>query len=229
MVSKQDLADLKWSSPRPVEPGAGRWRLLPLPDPHSVECPPPPANDSEETRAELRELRRLTSQRSNRDIEQILHWSQDEPSPNTHWADLADELVRKYRLSPPAASRVHYYLAAAIYASMIAAWACKWKYLRPRPTDLDLRVDASMIPVPQHPSYPSGHSTTAGAAAEVLRTFFPDDAALIEDLAEESGISRLKAGIHFRSDHTAGLALGEAIAAAIMERARQDGGPASYR
>lgn len=228
MGRTRKLADLKWSSRTPVEPGATTWRTLPMPDPHSFDCPPPPANDADETRAELRELRRMTTHRTPWDIEEIYTWSKREPSPDTHWADLADELATKHRLSPPAAARVQCFLCEAIHAALICAWHHKWRYLRPRPTDLDYRIDTSVIPVPQHPAYPSGHSTVGGAAAAVLKQFFPGDACEIDDLAEESGISRLKAGIHFRSDHTEGLRLGEKIGEAVVERATRDGGPVQY-
>jgi hypothetical protein len=83
--------------------------------------------------------------------------------------------------------------------------------------------------VPQHPAYPSGHSTASGAAATVLSQFFPDEAAPIWALVLDSGFSRLKAGIHYRSDYTAGLDLGRRMALSIQNGMTRDRGPLSFR
>lgn len=216
MGKQQTEKDLVWSSPNPVEPGAVHWTRIDMPPPRHFKVRRPPANDSAETAAELAELRKLTAHRTQADIEQILTWSVREPSPNTHWLAAAEDLCKQFRLSPPAGTRVHCLLADAIYCSMVACWQQKWRYLRPRPTDLDPSIDVSIIPVPQHPAYPSGHSTVGGAAAEVLAALFPSEADRFWQMAEESGIARLKAGIHFRSDHTAGLRLGRKVARAIL-------------
>jgi hypothetical protein len=214
-----------WSGAHPVEPTAGKWRILSLPDPRLLRLPAPPADDSDVTRSELAELITLTHNRTPEDIEQILHWSTNEASPCTHWVAVADELIRLYKVTPPAAARIQSLLNEAIYSSLIAAWANKFVYLRPRPNQLDSMIDVSVIPVPQHPSYPAGHSSVAGAAAKVLKHFFPEEAARFTALAEESGLSRLKAGIHYRSDHTAGLKLGRVVAHRILRRALHDGAP----
>jgi len=57
----------------------------------------------------------------------------------------------------------------------------------------------------------------------VLGYLFPDAAARWADLADEAGRSRLLAGTDYPSDVTAGLELGRAVAAPVIERARQDG------
>jgi membrane-associated phospholipid phosphatase len=139
-----------------------------------------------------------------------------------------DDCCRRYRVSPPAGARLHAALADAVYRAFIACWHEKWRYLRPRPTDLDPTLPTA-VPVPRHPAYPSGHSTCAGAAAAILTQFFPDEAKRWAAMAAESGTARLKMGIHFRSDHTAGLALGKAIGKAVAAAMAQDGGPQQYR
>lgn len=216
---------LVWSSPHPVEPTAGRWRTICPPNPRHLRLPAPPANDSDETRAELAELQAMAQNRTPADIDKILHWSTGEASPCTHWVAVADELIGQYKVSPPAAARVQSLLNEAIYGSLIAAWANKYVYLRPRPTMLDPTLDASVVPVPQHPSYPAGHSSVAGAAAKVLKHFFPHEGDRFNALADNSGLSRLKAGIHYRSDHEAGLKLGRKVAARLLREAADDGAP----
>lgn len=219
---------VRWSSPNPVEPGARDWEVSDPPDPDDFAVPKPPGNGSSETVMELAELRQMTANRTPEDIAEIKRWSVEEPSPNTHWCAIADQVTQQYRLSPPAAARVYCLLNSAIFCAMVAAWHEKWRYLRPRPDQLDPSIDVSVIPVPQHPAYPAGHSTVAGAAKAVLSRLFPAEAARFDALAEESGISRLKAGIHYRSDHTAGLRLGEAVARRCLREAHEDGAPRRY-
>jgi hypothetical protein len=96
---------------------------------------------------------------------------------------------------------------------------------------------------PLHPSYPSGHATVSGACSALLKAFFDEDAVLadpvvashdglslvpyrgaaltvggeIDKLAYNVAIGRNFAGIHYRSDATAGLRLGEDVAIAMMQ------------
>lgn len=199
-----------------------------MPDPRDFTVPPPPGNDSQQVKAELAELRKLTGRRSSTDVEEILFWSAREPSAPSHWERTADQLIRQYQLSIPAGARIHFMLTAAIHCALVACWHEKYHYLRPRPIQLDHGIDVSVIPVPEHPSYPSGHSTAAGAAYRLLRNFFPDERERLKAMAEQSGLSRLKAGIHYRSDHEAGLELGGAVAMALAEEADHDGGTPWY-
>jgi len=109
---------------------------------------------------------------------------------------------------------------------------------RPRPFELDSRVGVlfnheisrygdgdgrrrltpSPSPgTPRHPSYPSGHSTYAGAASELLSWFFPDYREQFNRLADNVGMGRLWAGIHCRSDHLQGMKLGRCVACMVIE------------
>lgn len=103
---------------------------------------------------------------------------------------------------------------------------------------------------PTHPSYPGGHAVTAGSNATILKAYFDGDAEItnpvrpdpedptslttegtpdtltvrgeINKLAANVSYARSWAGIHYRSDTTAGLRVGERVAAAVLsERLRQ--------
>jgi PAP2 superfamily len=96
---------------------------------------------------------------------------------------------------------------------------------------------------PRHPAYPSGHSTYSGAASEILEYFFgtqrtPDDLPYDErlggdpnshlkdefvNLADNIGMGRLWAGIHWRSDHEAGMKLGRTVARMVIEQLQDMG------
>lgn len=86
---------------------------------------------------------------------------------------------------------------------------------------------------PRHPAYPSGHSTYAGAASTILSYFFGNDPtpnALtlglgfstigqeLRNMADNIGMARLWAGIHWRSDHEAGLKLGQVVACLVLRQ-----------
>ncbi len=96
---------------------------------------------------------------------------------------------------------------------------------------------------PLHPAYPAGHAAIAGACATVLKALFQEttvingavtasadglsltpyqDSALtiggeLNKLAWNMIFGRIWAGIHYRSDATAGLALGEEVAIAFLQ------------
>ncbi|HYG64990.1 MAG TPA: vanadium-dependent haloperoxidase [Thermoanaerobaculia bacterium] len=110
---------------------------------------------------------------------------------------------------------------------------------RPRPYEVDYEVDVlfnravnctnsgdgerRLLPdpspgTPRHPSYPSGHSTYAGAASEILSYFFPDYSGELTKLADNTGMGRLWAGIHYRSDHIEGMKLGRCVARLIIRQ-----------
>jgi hypothetical protein len=99
---------------------------------------------------------------------------------------------------------------------------------------------------PTHPAYGAGHATGSGAMATILKAFFDDTAAIENPLqASSDGLSlvaytgadagqmtvggelnklagnialfRDAAGVHWRSDYTESLPLGEAIAIGLLQ------------
>jgi membrane-associated phospholipid phosphatase len=81
----------------------------------------------------------------------------------------------------------------------------------------------TLFPNPNHPTYPSAHAMFDGPYATVLGYLFPRDADYFSAQAQEAGLSRLWAGIHFRSDIEAGLAIGSAVAQKVIADAQNDG------
>jgi membrane-associated phospholipid phosphatase len=141
-------------------------------------------------------------------------------TPPGHWNVIALDLIRGSRVSAREAAQV---LAAANTAqadAFIACWDAKFTYWSERPvTAIRRELDPGYSPyiaTPPFPSCVSGHSTTSGAASEVLARFFPRAARELRRSAEEAAVSRLYGGIHFSSDNEAGLALGKRVAAAAI-------------
>jgi hypothetical protein len=71
-------------------------------------------------------------------------------------------------------------------------------------------------------------AVAAGAASAVLAYLVPNNATFLNDQAELAALSRLHAGVNYRSDITAGLELGRAVAALVIARARGDGSDAVF-
>lgn len=226
-VTVAAVPGMGWTAHDPVEPAAVTWGPVPTPNPQVYLAPPPPANDSPTTRAELEQLQQMARQRTPADLAQISRWSTDEHSVMTNWGKIADLMAGTYRLSPPAGARLHALLADAVYNALIACWRNKYHYLRPRPTMLDPTLTI-VIPVPEHPSYPSGHACVAGAANAVLEQFFPSESAIFAATALDAVLARMKAGIHFLSDMDAGLSLGQQVAQDILAAEAQRGAPMRY-
>src|SRR5262249_8157208 len=133
--------------------------------------------------------------------------------------DLTTQKISEYRLdtNPPRAARVYALVNIAFYDSFIACWDAKDTYLASRPNLLAPAI-VTLVPHPEHPSYPSAHAALSGGQGEVLAYLFPRDAEFIRNFAVESTNSRLWAGIHYRSDLDAGLAMSKQVAGLIIER-----------
>jgi membrane-associated phospholipid phosphatase len=106
---------------------------------------------------------------------------------------------------------------------MVATWEAKYIYNRPAPANADARVRA-YVDIGDVPSYPSEHGAAAAAAAAVLSYLFPnEDTTAFHALARDAGESRIVGGAAYRSDVEAGYAIGRAVAARVISRARTDG------
>lgn len=71
---------------------------------------------------------------------------------------------------------------------------------------------------PRHPAYPSGHSTYSAAAAHYLSRFFPSWRIELTRMADNIGMARLWAGVHWRTDHTFGRRVGTTVADLVIKQ-----------
>jgi membrane-associated phospholipid phosphatase len=211
------------TSTEPVEPKAGTWKTWVLTSGSELRPPAPPANA--DTQAELKQLHALVAQRDATALDQMAFW--DTGAPSYRWSEMLVEEALKNNLPTPLAGRHLAVLHVAIYDAMVAAWDAKYAYNRPRPSEVDPQLQ-TVVATPHSPSYPSEHAVAAGAAATVLTYIFPNIAGVFADKAEEAGRSRLLAGVQYPSDVAAGLALGRAVAARVIERAKTDGTDAQW-
>jgi membrane-associated phospholipid phosphatase len=109
-----------------------------------------------------------------------------------------------------------------LHDAAVGCWDAKYAYFNPRPSQLDTSIK-TCTGVPNFPSFTSGHSTFSGAAATVLSHLFPEHGEYFHTEAEEASVSRLYAGIHYRSDIEVGLTHGKVIGGYAVRRALEDG------
>lgn len=205
-----------------TEPEAGGWMTWVLESGSELRPPAPP--DRGATRSELDALRAMAAERDAAALDQVSYW--DSGAPGYRWNEIAIAQGLKDGITL-AAYRVLALVNVAICDATIAAWNAKYVYNRPRPNAADPTL-TTVVPNPSSPSYPSEHAAAAGAASAVLAYLFPNDAQSFMDKADLAARSRLLAGVEYPSDAAAGLALGQAVADRVIERARVDGADAKW-
>ncbi len=124
--------------------------------------------------------------------------------------------------NPPYTARALAYLSVAQYDALITAWNYKFKYNRKGPSKNDPAIK-TLVPVSDLPSYPSEAATVAAASYTVLIAMFPGEVPYLEGKLAECKNASLWASVNVPSDISAGEALGKAVAAKVMARAKTDG------
>ncbi|HEY1274795.1 MAG TPA: phosphatase PAP2 family protein [Thermoleophilaceae bacterium] len=110
--------------------------------------------------------------------------------------------------------------AAATVAASLVVDVLKNAFDRPRPSVADPAL-GSLTAVPSNPSFPSGHSATAFAAATAVAILCPRLRVPALTIAAAVALSRLYLRVHFPLDVLAGSLIGIALGAAcglLVER-----------
>jgi membrane-associated phospholipid phosphatase len=129
---------------------------------------------------------------------------------------IADDLIRQYRVAEPEAARILAFANAAAFDAQIACFDTKFTYWFIRPPQADPGITLA-IAMPNHPSYPSGHSCVTASFMGVLSDALPQEKAKLDAMVDEAGMSRVYAGIHYRFDIDAGRVIGQAAAALALK------------
>jgi membrane-associated phospholipid phosphatase len=200
---------------QPYDPLAGSWRPWVLASGSQFRLPPPPALNSPTFLADLDELRRLGTTRTQSQADLARYWATDAPS--TRWELMLQEELQRRGWSAPYAARARAYLSVAMYDAFIACWDAKYTYWLARPVTMDPQI-VTVFSTPPFPSYPSGHSTISAAAAVVMGTLFPDRKAHYDAAARQASLSRVWGGVHYRFDVIAGEELGHRVGTFVVQR-----------
>jgi membrane-associated phospholipid phosphatase len=216
------------ASPAATPVGAERWVSSPaavvrslygtrpffLTSPSQLRPPAPPAAGSAAFTTALAEVRQIASTRTAAQIKIAQDWNTSNgPFTAGSLNLIADDLIRERQLSEPAAALLLAYANAAAFDAQIACWDAKFTYWSMRPSQVDPAITMA-IALPNHPSYPSGHSCMTAAFMGVVRAAIPEERARLDAMVDEAGMSRVYGGIHYRFDIDAGRDIG--VAAAVL-------------
>lgn len=208
--------------------------------------PPPPALDSEAYAIAWERVRKLGGQEkadlSKADLADFWACFSYTATPPGHWNTVLQQLMIDRDWPELKRAKAYALLNCILHDTAIAAWDCKYYYKFWRPIHAIQEADKdnnpltqpdpgwdSYLPAPPHPEYVSGHSTFAGAGAEVLTYLFGTDAvsfttfqdddpsrsrhyASFSECAQSMGLSRIYGGIHFDFSDQEGRKLGRNVA-----------------
>ncbi|MGH7135811.1 MAG: Ig-like domain-containing protein, partial [Pirellulales bacterium] len=166
-------------------------------------------------------------------------------TPPGHWNEIADAVAQSEGNSLDADAQLFAELDVGLADAAIVAWDAKYAYNAWRPVTAipnaassgnpNVTADANWQPMlltPNFPEYVSGHSTFSGTAAGILDAVFGANTSFtaasdflpgvtrsytsFDQAAEEAGMSRIYAGIHFMFSNTDGLAAGHSLADYVL-------------
>jgi hypothetical protein len=179
-----------------------------------LRLPPPPAFGSPAFLAALAEVRALSDNRTPEQVAISLKWV---PFSGVVFNGIATDLIVKYHRSELEAAQILAYANTAGVDATLACFDTKFAYWFIRPTQADPGITLA-VGLPNHPSYPSGHSCETGAWQGVLSDAFPSERAMLAETAEEASMSRVNGGLHYRFDGEGGLSIGRSAARLALER-----------
>ena len=229
-----------------LDAGAGNWRMIALTGPTQIAVAPPGQVTALDYQTELTAIKNAQAALTAEQRKTIEYWSS---GGVLRWNEILLGLVSRFNLppapapdnsypvpdannpfadpnfpfaNPPYASRAYSYVTVAQYDALKAAWYYKFLYNRPAPSKVDSAVKR-LGPASDLPAYPSEDAVLSGVTAELLRLLFPAAVEEITLKAAEQRQAALLSGEASASDIAAGLALGQAVAAAFVARAGTDG------
>jgi len=155
-----------------------------------------------------------------------------------HSLAIASQILVQQSANLEVAAETYARVGLSVADAVTAVWWAKYHYNVLRPvTYIKNVLDAawtSVLPAPPFPEYVSAHSSQSAAAATALEYVFGQNVAFVDHAhdadgfaprsfariyaaAEEAGISRIYAGIHFPSGNLDGQSQGRCVAARIHD------------
>jgi membrane-associated phospholipid phosphatase len=194
-------------------PGTTPWFLTSSdqfkPDPH------PPFGSTAFNDA-LAEIRQISDTRTAEQIRIASFWALSNGTPTTSgfWLAVPTDSgwVARHNLSERETTHLYALLSSTMFDAQIGCWDEKLRSWLVRPWKADPAITTfAPVGMPNHPSYPSGHSCLSSSAASVLSMFFPEHTAQLDAMVVQAGLSRMYGGIHYRFDITTGQTLGHNV------------------
>ena len=171
----------------------------------------PKANNSPETKKELQDLLYLKSKRDKITLENI---TKEKDFKTTFFGDLTiNDYLTDMKKFPKTSA-----LLSPIFGNdlNVVIFTLKNNFDRVRPNVLEKNIEPA-IDVPQHPAYPSGHSTQTHLLALILSQLSPKRKVMFENRADEISFHREVAGLHYHSDSVAGQLVAQQIMDMLLQ------------
>ncbi len=168
-------------------------------------------------------------------------------TPPGQFLEIATKLAEDAELDDETVALFFHRIGVALADAGIAAWKVKYAQKVRRPVDIiNSTIDKTWKPfmaTPNHPTFPSGHSTFSSAAAEIIKHMignipFSYTASIVmpglpmkamemtrsfenlDEAAKEAGMSRIYGGIHFTEDDVRGRELGQLVAKEVLAKVK---------
>lgn len=168
---------------------------------------------------DLKEIEYIQKSNTELEIAMAEYWG--EKSPIEIILPIAIELVSQYKVSSSVSARIMSILTKAINDAFIITSHFKYFWNRPRPVQLEENLK-TILETPSSPTYPSIYAVVTAVSMEIISYYFPTEKDKLLQLKQQASISRLYAGVHFKSDLSQGIRLGNQIAKLIIEEISRD-------
>lgn len=211
-----------WNGEKPYHgQNVATWKPWFLTSSSEFRLPKPPEPNSPFWREQVAEIKTQMALANDAQKQRVLFWANKmSDSASGDWMAIIDQYMEDAKIPVSKQVAVHDTVSKAIVDATIAAFDTKYTYLVKRPFMVDPTLKP-YIETPNHPSYPSAHSTVSSAIVEILNFYFPENQQEWERLREETGMSRIWGGIHFPIDHEGGKVLGKNVGQAVLSRSKK--------
>lgn len=183
----------------------------------NFQAPPPPGPESIIWKYGIEQIKEAQAHLTEEQRQLIKYWAGELGPESGNWFAILNRDLSKKALNPPDFLMIRAVFAMGFVDTTIAVFDSKYLYWVRRPTMLNPDIEP-IVPVPKHPSYPAAHATASSTAALILSHYFPDEKQKWEELAIQSGNTRIWAGLHFVYDLEQGLIQGEKVAKAVLSK-----------
>jgi hypothetical protein len=153
-------------------------------------------------------------------------------TPPGHWIAIINTLSKQNKKSMMESLKMYSFSSIALFDAFIASWDEKYRTVRIRPvTVINKFIDSQWLPfleTPGFPEYVSGHSAISASAGKIIIHLIGDNVTFtdstehryghgvrkftsISQCYNETSISRVYGGIHYRDGVVEGTAQGEEV------------------
>lgn len=161
--------------------------------------PNPPPNRSEQTKAELRKVQLVSTNRTDAEVKLVYEVDKD---PGLIFVPFLEDKDLPY---PKEEIEAYWSVIYPIVMNL------KWFYNRPRPYQLGPKygMEIKYISTKTHktPAYPSGHTSYGNLVALILSEKYPEYSKSFQAFALQVGEARVLQGVHYPSDNDAAVKL----------------------